>query len=71
MQILNKNNACYGITCTFRLARKNNLISKSTTKGGVRHLEVKCKLDRWHIVEQVMEQGGETDEYKLIYPTDI
>lgn len=50
---------------------KYNLRSKSTGKGENRQLIVSSRLDNWHLVEKIMEEGGETDDYKLIYPTDL
>lgn len=58
------------ITCC-RLAVKYNLKSKSFGKDENRYLVVSCRLDKWHLVEKIIEEGGETDDYKVIYPTDL
>lgn len=61
----------YNLIGYCRMAERLNLNSKSYGKGENRYLVVSCRLDRWHLVQRIMEEGGETDDYKLIYPTDL
>lgn len=55
----------------YRVARKYNLKSKSFGKGEDRYLVISNENKKWILIERIIEKGGETDNYKLIFPTDL